>query len=33
MIAQSVRQSLREQGFGWDFSDKFGFLSHFWYAA
>ena len=32
-IAKSTRQSLRDQGFSWDFSGKNGFLSHFWYAA
>jgi hypothetical protein len=32
-LAKSTRQSLRDQGFNWNFSDRSGFLSHFWYAA
>ena len=32
-IAKSTRQSLRDQGFSWEFSDKNGFVSYFWYAA
>ncbi len=32
-IAKSTRQSLRDQGFNMDFSNKNGFLSHFWYTA
>jgi len=32
-IAKSARVSLHDQGFNFDFSDKSGFFSNFWYAA
>jgi hypothetical protein len=32
-IAKSTRQSLHDQGFNLNISEKNGFLSHFWYAA
>ena len=32
-VGKSTRQSLHDQGFAWDFSEKNGYLSNFWYAA
>ena len=32
-IAKSTRLALHDGGFNFNFSDKNGFLSHFWYAA